>query len=402
MDLRRHQIDESELLAFIEREPMAADRAEAVRTAIAADAVLRDLVQAMRDDRAALAAMGEVRAPSTLLEGVEARLEREALVGLSRVQSSAGLPVSQIVPERESVIATIFTRPWARQLAMAAGIVLAVGVGYFVVRTNWPTPKAREFARGNAMPADAQPARSDFSAGAAHANTSTPSIDVASASPAASSMADPQATKPTVAEGPSVASAEKAEPAAEPAMTIDRAVALAKQGRLVVRLPAADLAGGHAKLDSLRIRTGAWLAVDRAAPAEGPEIAESVQLAVLASRPQPVSPPTMSPEAPAYAGDGHTAAPRPVAPPAAALPELTALRLGDDVYCLSMLPDDDHLRAVLQRLSGGDRDLASLLQEVDRPIELAAPLSLDTMLWWNRAPVNWDRRFVLPVVVELP
>lgn len=406
MDLRRHQIDETELLAFIEREPMAGDRTEAVRRAIAADAGLRELVEGMRADRSALAGLDNVHAPANLLELVEARLEREALVGLSRAAAPAKLPVSQVIPERESVIGKIVTRPWARQLAMAASLLIVAGAGFMVVKANWPTHKPREFARGDNNAEPSTPA-STSNVAAKTASGTNPKNDadlaVGTTRPAADSMtAEPTAVQsPAAIADASSKDAAKAETHA-PAMTIDRAIALAKEGRLVVRLRAADGAAAQERLDSLAKRTGSWLKHGPATPGEGVEITDAVQMAVADSRPAPVSVPSRPNEEALAGGNPSTSHQRSTMPnPAAAVPP-PSVNLANQVYCLTLTPDDDNLRSLLQRLNGGDKDLLAQLQEVALPVTVGAPMTPDAMLWWNRAPVQWDRRLVLPVVVELP
>ena len=406
MDLRRHQIDETELLAFIEREPMAADRVDAVRRAIAADAGLRELVEGMRADRSALASLDDVHAPSNVLELVEARLEREALVGLSQVAAPAKLPVSQVIPERESVIGRIVTRPWARQLAMAAGLLIVAGVGFMVVKANWPAPKYREFARGNNHAEPSTVANTPEIA-AKTSSVMNPKNDADLAVGPTRSAADSTTAEPTAAQGPAAIADASSKDAAKaevhtPTMTVDRAIALAKEGRLVVRLRAADGAAAQDRLDSLAKRAGSWLKHGPATPGEGVEIAEAVQMAVAASRPAPADIPVRPNDEALAGGNPSTSHQRSARPDPAATVPPPSVNLTGQVYCLTLTPDDDNLRSLLQRLNGGDKDLLAQLQEVELPITVGAPMTPDTMLWWNRAPVQWDRRLVVPVVVELP
>ncbi|MGH7131643.1 MAG: hypothetical protein ACREJO_06835 [Phycisphaerales bacterium] len=407
MDLRRHQIDETELLAFIEREPLAVDRADAVRGAIAADAGLRELVDGMRADRSALAGIDDVHAPSNLLELVEARLEREALVGLSRVGAPAKLPVSQVIPERESVIGQIITRPWARQLAMAAGLLIVAGVGFMVVKANWPTHKAREFARGDNRAEPGTLVEKPEGLAAKTASGANPKNDADLAvGPTRSAATGSTTVEPTTVQGPAAIADASSKDAAKtevqpPAMTLDRAIALAKEGRLVVRLRATDGNVAQERLDSLAKRAGSWLKHGPATPGEGIEIADAVQIAVAASRPAPANIP-VRPTEDAMAGTPSASNSRPSLPtPANAVPP-PSVNLAGQVYCLTLTPDDDNLRSLLQRLNGGDKDLLAQLQEVALPVAVGAPMTPDAMLWWNRAPVQWDRRLVVPVVVELP
>lgn len=105
------------ILALVEGELDAASEA-AVLAALEPAAVAK--VRAMRRHRSALRSVADVAPPAGLLDRVGAVLEREAVTGPSR--DAATFPIGNYRAET----------PWARRLAVAAGLMLmAGGVGYW-------------------------------------------------------------------------------------------------------------------------------------------------------------------------------------------------------------------------------------------------------------------------------
>ncbi len=129
---------ESDILAWVEGDALAADRAAAVETSLRADAGLRAWAEGMRRDREALARWGraaEASAPGGLAEAAMAEAERDAVLG------EAPVALARRRDERREEMSRPVVAGRLRWVAMAAGVALAGGVTMVVLlQTGAPAP----------------------------------------------------------------------------------------------------------------------------------------------------------------------------------------------------------------------------------------------------------------------
>src|SRR5262245_47799460 len=100
-------ITEAEILALIEgcEGMLDADRRDAVRAAVAADADLAAFVREMRADSSALSAISRVLAPSTVRAGVIAELQRPVpRLEVVREPEGGSIPISTVVVEHPNAL----------------------------------------------------------------------------------------------------------------------------------------------------------------------------------------------------------------------------------------------------------------------------------------------------------
>ncbi|MDX2018062.1 MAG: hypothetical protein SFY95_10545 [Planctomycetota bacterium] len=126
-----------------------------VAQALARDAKLASRVEAMRRDRDTLKRHADVRAPAWLLAEVESVLERGTLLdsgldsgpdagaNLRELAGAERAVVGRIAADRSTIVTTsIFSRPWFRGAALAAGLaLLAGGTGLLVTTLRNASPQ---------------------------------------------------------------------------------------------------------------------------------------------------------------------------------------------------------------------------------------------------------------------
>lgn len=384
-------LDEGELLALIEGQSLPSDRV----AMIARDPELSKLVSALRADHAALGALASMRAPDGLLDSVEARLEREALMGLAQAgEASKDIPVSTIVYDNDPVIGRIFANRWTSRLAIAASVMLALGLGWSLI-----APVVRSTQRPP-IAINTPPAPTDVAGTSAE-------IKAKAESKSATTVADSANAGPSVtaAPAPSEPAVAKADTSTEPepvAMTPERAIELARAGRLGVKVRCvspemarknlvAQLPGGAA-LDTL--------ANDRASIV----IAQTQQIiherAVARAKPRGAP---ANPGAPTLAGTGNASNPLPT--PRSGEPigaPNTQGTLDGSAWRVSIAPEENRLRTLIRRVTGKNADFSAELIELPASVDLPLPLDIDQVLWWSRPAAQWDQRLSIPVVIERP
>ncbi len=134
-------IDESDLLALVEGEPLAPGKATLLNAALAKDPRLAGMVTGMRRDRVTLRSMPEPACPPGVVESVASLLERRMLTGQS---TEAEFP--RFEPKLAGGRARGRRTRWGdgvakRTLAIAAMLVVAGGLSYYFTTTQ-ATPKA--------------------------------------------------------------------------------------------------------------------------------------------------------------------------------------------------------------------------------------------------------------------
>ncbi len=376
------------LLTVIEGEPLDRAARERAEHLLTADPSLARLLHLMRADRVALTGLAEAAAPANIVSRVEAELDREALAALAGAERGtvAPLAISRVEYTRPSIITRLNSRQWSA-VAAAAGLALIAGVVFFSIRASFKPP-----APGPS--------------GAGH--TGTPEVVTIDIPPAPLTVEDalarglnPSPDAATPAPAPEVIASLPIGPRPEFGLPLDRALALAAEGRLVVRVRSLnDEARALQHVSKHGLRTPLTPATD-----PGLRLALGVQPTAPVAVPSPAIQP-----APALASDGHSAPPRPPAPPAPPSPSTTepAWRLLDATYAAPFAPTKAALRKLLADLRHGQ--FAVELIEVPafaaiggggggaatKPIEPDP----DALLWWTRA-ATWNPPMTVPVVIEV-
>jgi len=361
-DARRARFDEGDLLAFVEGELDAARSAE-MEAALARNPDVAALVEGMRRDREVLMALGDEAAPAELMERVGRTLEGEragAEPEFIAVQPS-------VVRVRPSPLRVFFGSRRGRQLAMAAGLLLATGVVGMIAASiisrvpigSTRTPTPIPLARG---PERATEQEREY---------------------VTEQLEQTRDFVAPLAEG-TARGVEPREPGVvgtEP-MTQERAAALLAEGRLAVVIPdgrAGGVSAALARLAEGSDGSGRWRV--RA------DVPHELAAALLpATRPTIEQPQ----HAPIVAGGESLPAPK----------FETRVRRGAEasVFLLDTPADEEALREALDALSGRIGSTPELI-ELDEPVGVPPPPpDARTVFWWTRPIDEWDRA-VVPVVV---
>lgn len=356
--------EESDILDLIEgRLPEA--KAAALRARLARDPSRAAWVTAVVRDKAVFRSIDDVPAPAALVESVETSLEREALLGLS-----TGRHVPAPMP-----ITRVYSRPrWPKRLgvglAAVAGLALAAtGLFLYVSRPTMPgvpdTTVATNDADAGAAPNPDRLASDDDAAGEAEIDTTD------DAGSETTTLAD---TAPTRTEPVFFTSAE-------------RAAELLAEGRLLIRVRAADALAATERVE--RLAHGSQGARAWRLFSDSPD---SVRLAVADALRGPVAPaPLFGPDGVAFErvdrSTPHLAAARGAQPPPLVL------------YLAETRTDRASLAVLLASLSAGDRQQA-VFEELPEPIHTPPVVTPEAVLWWAQPPSAWTPRAHVPIVVE--
>lgn len=339
------------------------------------------LVKQLRADRVATQSLAEftATAPSNLLEGIQARLDRDALAELvhEAEEASAPIPISQAprLDGHGGVIRVLAESVWARRLATAASIAIVAGIGFVGVREiakRWPRMPSVVVIQPPAPTDPAPPAPVEIAAGEVQ--------------PAAGDTANPLAP-------PAITVSAAEDPAVDAApLSIADALALARDGRLVITVRSSRVADTLRQLEGLS-RTAAadvrWRAFDLARlPTE---------LAAL-STPRTLAPASVTnrPDTnPAVLASRNAAAAvvGPMPAPEARRPVVKAVhvvRMGADATRLGDLLKDLNIT----------RDQVAEFHALPAPIAHGPAIEPESVLWWSAGGENWAPRIVVPIVVE--
>jgi hypothetical protein len=410
-------ITEAEVLALIEGDmgSLPAERRDVVRAAIAGDPVLSRLVGEIRADASAVISMADVAAPAAIRTKVIEDLRRPVpRADYIREPSGGEIPVSSVVVSRESKWRRRVANFPARQLAVAASLTLAAGLGVWLISSA---------AKNSAAPKPPGPIalRSDPPAAAVdpEAPFDTLPSNVQPGPSLAINRSDPgsMTSRPLLVDSYGFATALKSEPADDldlplPAPAASRipaaeAIALARAGQLIIRVRAVNEAEAHDKIDQFAMRSPKEL---NWRPLEAWELSE----VTLALQTRPVPPvPYASDKVPATAKEDPDSE-KPKLPPAAVppAPVIKPIGVSADVaealrnaefhplYTVEMDENERDLAALLERLSDGKKQVAEFVA-LEEPLPTRMP-STDpaAVLWWTRAPSNWTRRVCVPIVLE--
>lgn len=432
-------ITEDELLALIERRELPVARREVVREMLKNDQALARLVRDMRCDCDAARGLG-VSAPVGMVEAVQARLERDALMGLSS-QAAAhaandSIPISQFVPARRSALDVVIASPWSRRVATAAAVLL-VGAGTWVgVRSLSPAKKPIGPIAVNTSKDNGQtntPAVNGLNHGLNNGINSTPVVAdrtngnspgvIADAHAAPNSNTDrdlaakPTAADPAIPDSAAIANASEAATrvARAESQRLASAAAAGLRGRLVVRV--VTPAGGEQAAELVRTldRLSTRIGIASAEPKyfkisthDAPEVLTLVRNLHL----RPVAVPEVDPAGtgPVVPPDDRTiagSAPKAPGPNAPAPTEVhepvtiltpQRMELDGSAFGVSLGATEGDLRSLIGRLSrnGAKVELDVLMA----PVPLSVSLDASTMFWWRERPAAWSPRMSVPIVIQ--
>jgi hypothetical protein len=368
---------------------------------------IRQRVQQLQRNKHLLASLPQAAVPADLHDRVLAALERDALLGVSpeqwaQVEDSAQplgtLPIDRLSVQHDASPAERARRAkrwWsaAPSLAMAASILLLVGGGALL----YPTLRAAmqpTGARPNA------PGTGNLARGSAHdaahdaiGDAMSDSQQAASAGARAEAGATTDSQASTFgAQG--TTDATLASEAAQLSEPIDsaRALALAKEGRLIVRLLAKD-AGALPRVEATATNPQSRLPW---------RLTREVPPAVVAA---------MMPKAPGEPAFASAAALRTrtesllssFASPAAALsmpsPQSVAQSKVRGTYVLDVQHSTLSLSQALDMLSKG---LSASVQFEESPqaLPLPRPQRSQDVLWWTQPSSSWTDRVAVPIIVQ--
>lgn len=347
-----------------------------------------EFVSSMRRDRAMVAGVcsSPIAAPSDLSDRVLAALEREALLGLADgAPVSDSLPISQ-VPRRRTA-RDVWWANATPKLALAAGLTLVVSAVAILVMRGGESPKG-------VGPVAISDGGSDVGASGIGSTeiAAVPgnvSESHSTESPAASTFAD-AGHSPTA----EVAIASKVADSGATGMTAERALQLASEGRLVLRVRDAAAVNRLAMTRS----TSAWrvneplpeVTVAMLAPAavhtpSVPQIPFGVPVASFAGPDGEMGPVSINPALQS----------RQAAKSRGTLPEVpSAGRIID------LREDEGTLDALCEQLR---KQLGANVEfeEVAEPVMLdeAAPTA-ESVLWWLQPTQTWGKRVRVPLIID--
>lgn len=363
-------IDEGQLLDWIDGGLSPED--QATLEASSGRSGLRSRVAQMQANARALRALAEEKAPPGLRERVLAALERDALVAMERDgKSDAPPPISF-----SDHVATRDSARWSKRgpaFALAAGLLLLVGgaVYWSVLLFDHAKPTPRRdgpLAKGT-TPAEVEPGPM--------AILTQPDAPI----PETTISGRPESAAPTT-----LAAAFMGPP--RPPMTSQRAMELAGEGRLAVRIFSDNTRGLRQVEAAGAGKSGRDWRLSKTLP-------PAVTLA-LAGVPNNTGGPLMA--------SAHAPAATLIAPllgPNAAFSMPTIddpLRRVRGAYVLEVPADTESFERV-EALFADSLQGRVELEELAEPVQLA-PASPERVVWWTQAPTEWVPRVSIPVIVE--
>lgn len=395
---RKQQQLESDLLAWIEGELDAA-REPAVLAAIESDAELAQRVRAMRADRDVVRSLGDVSAPAGLLDEVERVLERGLLLGLTEGEPES-VRVSQVRPARDDGVLArlLFGSPWPR-LALAAAVLIVVGIGTYLAATNLGRSYAPNRPVGPIASADNPPdaGKDDPGVVVGTAPKADKPVDIAQPDDVPPDQVVADAEDDSEQADLELARAIEANRAELVRRRAARAAALAAEGRLLVTVHVADAEGWVQKLDVLADRThrssGNW----RFAGPASKQLASELR-ATRFRYPELVPGMPTAPVGPLLASATEPSGVVRVVPV-----ERVTQPVGPrvvDVRLIDLRAQPETLISVLSELASS-LDGRVEFEATDMTIPTEPVLDPSAVLWWGGSSADWAKRVHVPVVVEL-
>jgi anti-sigma factor RsiW len=423
-------LDEVDLLAWVEGDPLPRNREVSVSRFLADNPALARQLEAMRRDRDSLRALSSAdRAPAGLMDVVQAALEplleRQMLLGLQEGTPWGGVddrpPVSMVIPVRRTVFDVLFREPAGRRMAAAAGLLLLIGgTTYFAASmfSAAPTNPLQPREIGPLARSSPENLRTDEASGGGVAIADAPGPIVGGAGDEASGATtlaqapdtapSPSPTlAPSLGETPESAAGSRGAGAtalalsdapgeARTTLSTADALRLAEGNRLVIRVRLGEgLARMEPVVDRLRRNSPGWRYTG-----EAPMALASM---LIPPAPAPGGEPALVRPGEAFAASDLRGAPSAAwygPPPPRAFFDLPRSRT--TVYLVQSrldAPSLESLRTALAGVAGEvwfeELDDAATLQT--EPLPSLAP---SAVLWWGQPPASWTWWSSLPVVVE--
>lgn len=377
-------LDESTLLALIEGDLRPSAQAD-VRRKLAAHPELAALIDRMIADRRHIQLLPAVPVPDGLVEGAMAIAQRDTMTSLKLVEAQPG-PIAVSIPLRSR-------QSWWTRSKVAAALLLAAGgtiVIYATTKGQRPagTPRVGDpgtLAKGPLTPSgptNPQPLLAD--------NLPTPHID---STPPAVPIDEIPDTRLTLAAAPGPSVVFPMLPAETSEDHLQRALSLAREGRLVVRVIARTSAIAQTEVAALSSRreSGRIWTLNREAPAE-----------IIAAVARPPASPTPRPEAtqPALADSQWQVPMRPLLRIDPSLPTYDGPQNREKVCLASVSPSIGALQSLQTVLTErlGAVSFAELPSSA--PTAATPAVTADSVLWWTQAPAQWSAWIDVPVIVE--
>ncbi len=387
-------ITEDDILDLVEH-ALPEARAQVVRAALAASRPdLLRLVDAMHVDRRALASMEPPRAPAGLVAAAATMASRDHPLTDIVEPEVTTLRVSTYKPHRRpgvlaSIADLLTSSTLARGLAVAAGFSLAAGVLLWgilaivaeisqpvrIANNDDPAPTITE-RRDPLDRQDPQVALSDEP----QIESTDPTDALASTDQPGEEPLDPDLDPLPAAAG----------------MDGQRALALAREGRLAVRVRVGSTDLALARIENLRRQAQREGVLWRTLSAEF-STPIYVAMAESTARPSPAPRPGSNP--PTIAGD--PAATTPGAPPRSRdLPDFQPPTGRLAAAYELQLPDSATTLESLRRALTRDRFQVAEFIELPNAVPTEPILDPRTIFWWDQPPSAWERKIRVPVLVE--
>lgn len=368
-------LSEGQLLDWIEGKLSPDEESALARSAARRGLDVR--VKQMQANRRVLASLKDERAPAELADRVLAALERDALLGLaSGTPLSDEPPVSSVAPPARRrgppVIARIFDASPAR-FAMAAGLLLAVGAGLYL----WTVVSGGGLG-GSRGPLPGPIATNDEvkplvlrpePGGERTAAAGVASSEAAGGPPAAPAV---------------ILAAETHE------IGLARAVDLARDGRLVMRVIAGN-ARGVRQIES---------AAARESPGREWRLTRRVPEGVLAAVLPRAGSSGRGGEAVAMYGVDAASLIGPGAAVAWARPPTVDRASRVRGAYLVDLPADADMMRIVRTVFAGATSATVAFEELPAALDLPRRIEPEDVLWWTQPASRWTARVTVPVVVE--
>lgn len=404
-------IDERDLVDLIEGQ-IDADRRHDLETMLIKRPGLRRLVEAMRHDRAVMRAMPDEFCHADVAAGVRDVLEREALLGVSRLESE---------PDAPAPIAISSRRIGARQLAFAAGLLLLVGGGAILAWPRLITP-GLSGPLGNSSIALNDPhasAKRERSTGGYKSGVAATPDDATNAA-SARGESSPGAPRDTGASSPVVGASEDralaasgAAPSAVPAEIASPAEL--QVGPLAQRSPALDeelaMVGPEIPVDLALARSTEAPIDDRRAAelalqgrllvrVQGASAAyvlsSSADRGALGThRVDHVEPSDLSSPVLAQVFEGTTTPQQIVWASDHATPVYDREVVGPEGYVVEFAATPQNVEKLREELGG-----RVTFEELHADAGLRPRIDPDAVLWWTLPPSAWAPRVAAPIILE--
>lgn len=331
------------------------------------------LAKQFRADRLMVATLSEVRAPSGMAEGVEARLEAAALRDLAS-QSRAvpqPIPVSHVHIRETGALRLLMESPWTRRLATAASLAIMCGLGLIGMRAIYNALPGKAIVH-NASPSNSAPELAPEPA---------PTIELAH-----KPVQEPPTPAPVTVTAASRPESDE--------LTNAVAARLAAEGRLSITVRTSITGPSLKRLESLaKARDTGWHLI----PLDAPEqyamlLVPQVEAAAPHPAQNPVNPITVA------GGD-------PVAPTAPTLHTAPLLPTSHTVvkamYTVDVTPGEHSFASLLRSITDTLPEGATIsLRTLPQPIASPVALEPESVLWWTSSTGKWSKRTRVPIVIE--